>query len=132
MIRPDSVLEKQTRPDSASHIGDKYLKPVVISKPDISFTNRTSEDECLILASDGLWDVLSNEMACDVARRCLLEGNSSTNAKVLDNIRETQTTEESLNEQSQSRCSIAAALLTRLALGRRSADNISVIVIDLK
>jgi protein phosphatase 2C len=31
-----------------------------------------------------------------------------------------------------SRSMLAAALLTRLALGRRSADNISVIVVDLK
>ncbi|KAF5183822.1 phosphatase 2C [Thalictrum thalictroides] len=115
-------------------LGDKYLKPVVISKPEISFTRRRSEDECLILASDGLWDVLSNDMACDVARRCLLEGNSSTTPELLDMI-PAQTSRDDAHEeafQSQTRCSIAAALLTRLALGRRSADNISVIVIDLK
>jgi serine/threonine protein phosphatase PrpC len=32
---------------------------------------RTEEDDCLILASDGLWDVISNEVACEVSRKCL-------------------------------------------------------------
>ncbi|PIA49798.1 hypothetical protein AQUCO_01300500v1 [Aquilegia coerulea] len=116
-------------------LGDKYLKPVVISKPEISFTRRRSEDECLILASDGLWDVISNDMACDVARRCLFEGSSFITPEIREML-PTQTNGGGIDgeaaSQSQARCSIAAALLTRLALGRRSADNISVIVIDLK
>ncbi|KAL2540678.1 PPM-type phosphatase domain-containing protein [Abeliophyllum distichum] len=49
-------------------IGDGYLKPFVISEPEVTITDRTAEDECLILASDGLWDVVSNETACGVAR----------------------------------------------------------------
>ncbi|KAA8539491.1 hypothetical protein F0562_026183 [Nyssa sinensis] len=52
-------------------IGDSYLKPYVISEPEVTETDRTAEDECLILASDGLWDVVSNETACSVARMCL-------------------------------------------------------------
>ncbi|KAL5727826.1 protein-serine/threonine phosphatase [Ranunculus cassubicifolius] len=113
-------------------LGDKYLKPVVISMPEITFTNRTSEDECLILASDGLWDVISNEMACDVARKCLFEGNTFTSSESTDAPPPPPPSQTTESDQSQSRCSIAAALLTRLALGRRSGDNISVIVIDLK
>ncbi|KHN07593.1 Protein phosphatase 2C 37 [Glycine soja] len=52
-------------------IGDNYLKPYVISEPEVMVTERTEEDECLILASDGLWDVVSNETACGVVRMCL-------------------------------------------------------------
>lgn len=52
-------------------IGDRYLKPYVISEPEVTCTDRTKEDECLILASDGLWDVVNNREACDIARRCL-------------------------------------------------------------
>ncbi|XP_042485695.1 probable protein phosphatase 2C 75 [Macadamia integrifolia] len=112
-------------------LGDKYLKPIVISEPELTITERTPEDECLILASDGLWDVLSNELACEVARKCLHEEESSSNAaRILD--AEPPDGDTGTEQMNQSRCSLAAALLTRLALGRKSSDNISVIVIDLK
>ncbi|KAF9620628.1 hypothetical protein IFM89_013654 [Coptis chinensis] len=38
---------------------------------EISVTEHTEKDEFVILASDGLWDAMSNEMACQVVRRCL-------------------------------------------------------------
>lgn len=84
------------------------MKPYVISEPEITFLKRNVSDECLILASDGLWDVVSNEMACRVARECL-QGDAI------------------FSSQSES----AAALLTRIAMARNSHDNISVIVVDL-
>ncbi|KAJ8752952.1 hypothetical protein K2173_008687 [Erythroxylum novogranatense] len=97
-------------------IGDKFLKPVVISEPEITFRRRDPEDECLIIASDGLWDVMSMEVACEVAVGCLREASPISAGSVYD----------------PSRSILAAALLTRLALGRESLDNISVIVVDLK
>ncbi|KAJ6375084.1 hypothetical protein OIU77_000116 [Salix suchowensis] len=106
-------------------IGDRYLKPVVIAEPEITFTQREPEDECLILASDGLWDVMSSDLACQVARECLREKNPPANAGP-------QIEDEGAAALYPSRSMLAAALLTRLALGRRSADNISVIVVDLK
>lgn len=112
-------------------IGDKYLKSVVISEPEITFTKRESDDECLILASDGLWDVLSSELACEVARECLQEGAAAA-ATTIDLNATPQIEEEGAGTSYPSRSALAAALLTRLALGRKSTDNISVIVIDLK
>jgi protein phosphatase 2C len=104
-------------------IGDNYLKPYVIPEPEITVTDRTAEDECLILASDGLWDVVSNEMACGVARMCLRSkvplpppGGNVVAA----------------GESSDKACSDASILLTKLALARQSTDNVSVVVIDLK
>jgi protein phosphatase 2C len=88
-------------------IGDGYLKPYVSSVPEVTVTDRTDADECLILASDGLWDVVSNEDACEVARVCLRRGRDRW-------------------------CAEAAALLTKLALARRSSDNVSVVVVDLR
>eukprot|EP00250_Pteridium_aquilinum_P015947 c22854_g2_i1 orf=1-1587(-) len=38
-------------------IGDRYLKRYVISEPEVRCIQRSEDDECLILASDGLWDV---------------------------------------------------------------------------
>ncbi|KAK9127047.1 hypothetical protein Syun_015844 [Stephania yunnanensis] len=49
-------------------IGDNYLKPYVSSEPEVTVTERSDNDDCLILASDGLWDVVSNDTACHIAR----------------------------------------------------------------
>lgn len=49
-------------------IGDKPLKKYVISTPHVCERVLQPEDEFLILASDGLWDVMSNEDACRLIR----------------------------------------------------------------
>ncbi|XXG80239.1 hypothetical protein AAC387_Pa09g1157 [Persea americana] len=47
--------------------GDFYLKEYgLISVPEISFRRLTERDEFIILATDGVWDVLSNEEAVDI------------------------------------------------------------------
>ncbi|CAI9772983.1 unnamed protein product [Fraxinus pennsylvanica] len=109
-------------------IGDGYLKPYVISEPEVTITERMAEDECLILASDGLWDVVSNETACRVARMCLqsrkppsLPRSSGNDIKVTDS-----------GQSSDKSCSDASILLTKLALARHSTDNVSVVVVDLR
>lgn len=100
-------------------IGDRFLKHYVIAVPEVTCIQRTKEDDCLILASDGLWDVVGSEMACDIARRCLKSQRrkcaKSGNLSAEDTPART-----------------AAALLTKLALSRGSKDNITVIVVDLK
>ncbi|URD78128.1 PP2Cc [Musa troglodytarum] len=114
-------------------LGDKYLKPAVISEPEIRVVETTAADECLIIASDGLWDVLPNDLACDVARRCLEEAEPTRGSERLLHEDGGDTAGGPEKEHaSDARCSLAAALLARLALGRRSADNISVVVVDLR
>lgn len=103
------------------YTGDSYLKPYVISEPEVSVMEREEGDECLILASDGLWDVVTNEAACDIARMCL-----RSSAPPLP------PAEEGGRCMENKACSDAAMLLTKLALARQSADNVSVVVIDLR
>ena len=43
--------------------GDRLLKRYVVAMPDLQEEELTSEDETVILASDGLWDVISNQDA---------------------------------------------------------------------
>lgn len=43
--------------------GDRPLKRYVIPTPDIREEGLSAADDCLILASDGLWDVISNQDA---------------------------------------------------------------------
>ncbi len=51
-------------------IGDRRLKQYVSAVPEISMRQLQAEDEFLILASDGVWDVLSNQEACDLVKSC--------------------------------------------------------------
>ncbi|KDP22158.1 hypothetical protein JCGZ_25989 [Jatropha curcas] len=97
-------------------IGDQYLKPFVISKPEVTVKERTENDEFLILASDGLWDAISNEVACQIVRRCL-SGRMRRKSQEIS---------------SKGRAAEAATLLVELAIGRGSKDNVSVIVVVLK
>ncbi|KAG5237543.1 Protein phosphatase 2C family protein [Salix suchowensis] len=109
-------------------IGDNYLKPFVIPEPDVTVTERTGEDECLILASDGLWDVVSNDTACGVVRMCLRARTppSPTGSPGSD-----AAAARAATESSDKACSDASILLTKLALARNSSDNVSVVVVDL-
>lgn len=68
------------------------------------------------MASDGLWDVVSNETSCRVAR------------KFLNWERETKDPEKVRNDRSPAE---AAAVLAELAYGRGSRGNISAVVVEL-
>ncbi|KDP40737.1 hypothetical protein JCGZ_24736 [Jatropha curcas] len=103
-------------------IGDRYLKPWIIPEPEVMFVPRAREDECLILASDGLWDVMTNDEVCEVARKRILlwhKKNGFTSLAERGN---------GIDPASQA----AADYLSMLALQKGSKDNISVIVVDLK
>eukprot|EP01117_Protostelium_nocturnum_P005615 TRINITY_DN2024_c0_g1_i1.p1 TRINITY_DN2024_c0_g1~~TRINITY_DN2024_c0_g1_i1.p1 ORF type:complete len:885 (-),score=341.18 TRINITY_DN2024_c0_g1_i1:35-2689(-) len=52
--------------------GDLRLKEplkLVLSEPEITIEELTPNDKFIIIASDGLWDVLSDQKAVDIARR---------------------------------------------------------------
>ena len=80
-------------------------------------TQRSSKDEFLILASDGLWDVMSSEVACQVVRKCF-QGQIR---RVCDGV-----------GNHQNRATDAADLLAEIALAKGSRDNTSVIVVELR
>lgn len=108
----------------------------MIAVPEITITERTAEDECLILASDGMWDVMTNEIACHVARQCLEDGNPPpAGVPTTSPVAAAATTAGGavvVGPEAEPRCLRAASLLARLAIGRETQDNISIIVVDLK
>ncbi|KAF6173033.1 hypothetical protein GIB67_006409 [Kingdonia uniflora] len=103
-------------------IGDHYLKDYVISVPEVTVTDRTENDEFLILASDGLWDVMTNEVACEVVRRCF-RGRMG---------RASPSSHNSATSSGGGGPGEAAAVLAELAMARGSKDNISVVVVELQ
>ncbi|XP_057462888.1 probable protein phosphatase 2C 8 isoform X4 [Actinidia eriantha] len=92
--------------------GHQHLKPYMICEPEVTVSKRTESDNFLIIVSDGLWDVVSNEVACDVVTKCFEE-------KLRKGFAEGKAAAE------------AASMLAGLALCKGSKDNISVIVVEL-
>ncbi|KAL6774179.1 hypothetical protein ACKKBG_A24055 [Auxenochlorella protothecoides x Auxenochlorella symbiontica] len=93
-------------------IGDHSLRPYVIAEPEVTIVHRHPADELLVMASDGLWDVMGNQEACTLARKCLLRARQRGSSR-------------------QSAARVAATVLTRAAVDRGSRDNVTVVVVDL-
>lgn len=88
-------------------IGDQYLKQWVIAEPETRILGLKPELEFLILASDGLWDKVSNQEAVDLARPLCIHIE---------------------NPEPLSAC----RKLVDLAISRGSVDDISVMLIQLE
>ncbi|KAF3573726.1 hypothetical protein F2Q69_00063696, partial [Brassica cretica] len=121
-------------------IGDNYLKPYVSSEPEVTVTDRTEEDEFMILASDGLWDVVTNEAACATVQMYLNKkggrgGGRRREATECEERKEEKAVGSRKNgkrgEITDKACTEASVLLTKLALAKHSCDNVSVVVIEL-
>ncbi|XWS16292.1 hypothetical protein CRYUN_Cryun34aG0072500 [Craigia yunnanensis] len=97
-------------------IGDHDLKPWVISLPEVTFMTRTEEDECLILATDGLWDVLSNGEVVKLARKELRQQRRLVG----------------VTDSPFPPAWYVSQQVLKQALDACSYDNISIIVVDLK
>lgn len=84
-------------------IGDKTLKQIVIAEPEVQITRlQYGQDEFVVLATDGLWDVWSE-------------------AEVITFIRE--------NLKTKSRQEVCDALIDEAVNKRNSKDNVSVIIV---
>ena len=90
--------------------GDMDALPYVSHKPDIFKYKLNKNDKFIILACDGLWDVISNQDACNY---------------VLDNISKSDI---STNNNSNSKKNIAFNL-ANFAISNGSTDNVSIIII---
>ncbi|XP_020087478.1 probable protein phosphatase 2C 32 [Ananas comosus] len=88
-------------------IGDSSLKQWVIPEPETKTLKITPEFEFLILASDGLWDTVSNQEAVDIARPLCMENDKSPLLS-------------------------ACKVLANLSASRGSRDDISVMIIQLQ
>ncbi|CAH8313391.1 unnamed protein product [Eruca vesicaria subsp. sativa] len=88
-------------------IGDAHLKKWVIAEPETKMLRIDEEHEFLILASDGLWDKVSNQEAVDIARPFCV----GTEVKPL---------------------LLACKKLVNLSASRGSSDDVSVMLIPLR
>ena len=89
-------------------LGNRWI-PGVSHKPDITVLDRDENDEFIISASDGLWDVMSSQEAVHIVRRCI---NRAISKGISEN----------------NACSIASKVLVRVAFHRRTRDNVTVLI----
>ncbi|CAN1778551.1 Probable protein phosphatase 2C 8 [Linum perenne] len=87
----------------------------VMSVPEVTMTERSESDEFLVIASEGMWDVISSDAACAFVGKCFNGGGSMGFA----------------DDTSENCEAGAAAFLAELAMARGSRENISVIVVKL-
>ena len=58
--------------------GDRKLKTYVTAEPELRSRTLSEGDDFLILASDGVWDVLSSQAACDIVRQTMYPNNNNS------------------------------------------------------
>lgn len=66
--------------------GDLYLHPYVIWHPDVTVLPINETMRAIIMASDGVWDVLSNQDVVDIAKITIRQSPSFDKEKILNNI----------------------------------------------
>ena len=95
---PSSLTEAE--PETFSS-GDT---PLITAEPEFLVAEITSDDEFVLLASDGLWDVVSNQEAVNFVRQMLFQGKGI---------------EKSVKE------------LVKFAIAKGSIDNVSAVLVVL-
>jgi len=88
-------------------IGDRSERPAVTADPEISVEALIDEDEFVIIASDGLWDVMSSQDAVHLVRQIVSSLVSAEDREIV------------------------AKMLVEEALRRGSYDNITVVIVWL-
>jgi len=90
--------------------GRSAREQVVVAEPEVTVRTRGPGSRSIVVASDGIWDELSNEQAVATVAQHLREGDGEPAA----------------------RCAAAADALVKEALMRGSHDNMTAIVVDLQ
>lgn len=108
-------------------LGDGNIKDRakgVIATPDVKAVNLLPRHHFLILACDGVWDVLSSDQAANIVQNALYY----TGPLSADPI--AQTREQTTEAGNDSRVQYAARALRDVAKNAGSGDNISVLVVE--
>jgi serine/threonine protein phosphatase PrpC len=107
-------------------IGDRSERPLVSSKSDITTTPiLPAQDEFIVIASDGLWDVMSSQDAISFVQDAL-----GTPLPTMSE--DPQDMERQARQIRSERKQTMSKRLTKEALRRGSSDNITVLIVWLK
>lgn len=113
-------------------MGDRDLRPYVTSEPDFQHVPFTPEDEFVIVATDGVWDVISSQECVTLIHQIMKEYSivppevrnfSAAERKEFDTLHRAKI--RNIKDQMSS-------IITAIALRRGSTDNITVLIQWLK
>lgn len=110
-------------------LGSGCWRRLMSAEPEITVTEKVSGGgrEFLVLGSDGIWNVMSNELVAEIATLCLYDENPGDAIRI--HLGDDCELEEMLTCQSKSL--LAATAICRLAIARGSRDNVTAIVVNL-
>jgi len=121
--------------------GDRRLKQYVSAEPEVRTWALGEEDEFIILASDGVWDVLSSQAAVDIVRQVMDDerngngnGDGDGDAGYGHSGKESTCRSRLIGSSTHGNHQLkeAAKKLTNMAYAYHSMDNITSLVIDLR
>jgi len=69
-------------------LGDSLERPFVSSEPDICELERSDDDKFILVASDGLWDVISSQEACDFVKQIMAGSMRGGGSRTPGNVKE--------------------------------------------
>jgi serine/threonine protein phosphatase PrpC len=111
---PQPAPSSRRRPASPEQpLTYEFKHDLVLAEPEWTSMDLTEEDEFVIIACDGLWDVMDSDVACHLIRNFMRYV-----AIVRPNVR----------KNSQCMAHHAAAMIVHLALAFGSSDNVTAIV----
>lgn len=71
---PDDVFRVNGILAVSRSIGDLMLQPHVTWKPEIKYFQTSKRNGYMFLATDGIWDVLSNNEVVEIVNKCIIHG----------------------------------------------------------
>jgi serine/threonine protein phosphatase PrpC len=104
-------------------LGDHHLKHIISAQPDVSEREISPQDEFVILATDGLWGVMSDAQAVSAVQQ-FMQADAALTPQLLSGHRTPQ--------HIHSLAARAADHLAALALQQGSQDNVCVLILMLQ
>jgi len=106
-------------------IGDSFAKPAVSGEVEIKLFPLKPEDEFIILASDGLWDVMTSEAVVQFVKRKMDSLMTSGSSRAEPTSRDIGRRLQDVRRKNMSR------YVANEALKRGTADNVCVLIVWL-
>ena len=109
-------------------IGDAGLAPLVVADPEVTTRVLREDDKFVVLASDGVWDVLTNKEVCKIGEYYMNpppppDHDSGGRAQALP--------ASGRNPAASLWAKEAAACIVRVSIKRGSSDNVTAMVVAL-
>eukprot|EP01029_Cantina_marsupialis_P027935 TRINITY_DN774198_c0_g1_i1.p1 TRINITY_DN774198_c0_g1~~TRINITY_DN774198_c0_g1_i1.p1 ORF type:complete len:353 (-),score=98.43 TRINITY_DN774198_c0_g1_i1:74-1132(-) len=81
----EAKYAQDVQPNRGRSVRGKYTAPYITAEPEISEYDITNNDDFVIIASDGIWDELSNDEAVDYVYKRM--ANKETPEKIAENLK---------------------------------------------